>query len=63
VTRELESVRHLLAFVYKQVQPMLRKNTNPGKLYLSTQDGFFLPPNAKVGQVVLEGDVLRLLSW
>ena len=40
------TVRNLMAFVYKQVQPMLRAGIDPGKLYFTTQDGFFLPPNA-----------------
>ena len=40
------TVRNLMAFVYKQVRPMLRAGIDSGKLYFTTQDGFFLPPNA-----------------
>ena len=40
------TVRNLMAFVYRQVRPMLRTGIDPGKLYFTTEDGFFLPPNA-----------------
>ena len=48
----VKTVRTLMAYLFKQVQPMLASSVLPEKLYLTTQDGFFLPPNASVTDVV-----------
>ena len=48
------TVLTLMAFVYKQVKPMLRSGVDPGKLYFTSQDGFFLPPNATLSSVLDE---------
>ena len=40
------TVRSLMAYVFKQVRPMLRNDIDSQKLYLATSDGYFLPPNA-----------------
>ena len=46
------TVRNLMSFVFDQLKPMLRKETDTQKLYFTTKDGFFLPPNAKIAAVI-----------
>ena len=46
------TVRNLMSFVFDQLKPMLRKETDTQKLYFTTKDGFFLPPNANVAAVI-----------
>ena len=57
------TVRTLMSWVYTQVKPMLRGDTDPGKLYLTTKDGFFLPPNASINALIRPEEPICLLSW
>ena len=39
------TVTNLLAFVYRQMKQWLRPDTDTGKLFLTSESGYFLPPN------------------
>ena len=57
------TVHSLMAYVYKQVKPIMRAGVDPGKLYLATQDGFFLPPFAVLKEVLNPAEHICLLTW
>ena len=57
------TVRNLMSFVFDQLKPMLRKETDTQKLYFTTKDGFFLPPNANVAAVISAEEPVCLLTW
>ena len=50
----------LLALVYIQFEDYFCKSVDSTALYLTTEDGFFLPPNALVAECLIEGEVVRL---
>jgi len=40
------TVKDLLVVIFDQLKPMLNAKVDKSQLYLTTEDGFFLPPNA-----------------
>ena len=60
---ESGTVRSLLSFIYRQVKPMLKAGIEPARLYLTTSDGFFLPPNALIGLTVSSKEAIKLMTW
>ena len=43
---------------------MIKEGIDPGKLYLTTIDGYFLPPNAQVLTAVNPRDpMIKLQTW
>jgi len=59
---ENSSVRDLLTLIWSQFKPLLRKEVDMGKLYLTTEDDFFLPPNARVSDCLTENEPIKLLT-
>ena len=45
------TILQLLKDIYGQFNAMLVPELDPGKIYLTTSDGYFLPPNCEVKQI------------
>ena len=58
-----QTIRTLMSYVYRQVKPMLLSEVDPGKLYFTSKDGFFLPPNADLDAILSPTEPICLLSW
>ena len=47
-----KKVIHMLSFIYEQMKPMISSSVDTSKLYLTTGDGFFLPPNTIIDDIL-----------
>lgn len=54
------TITDLLALVYMQFKVYFSSEVTASTLYLTTEDDFFLPPNALVSECLSEGESIRL---